>query len=143
MKSASIFCAIAMVFYALEISITDWKLTQVSPRLLTFCYSLGVATCAGVSLLFLKEIRAPEGQQWLFIVAMVAASFVAAWAHFAALNLHAGAVQLTLFYSLMPVAASAFTAFFKGELPSLRMVLAWAAAALALYLMSSSGKEMG
>lgn len=137
MKLATMFCLLAMLFYALETSITDWKLAKVSPRVLTLCYAIGVAICAAVSLIFAKDVKVPEGSQWTFVVLMILASFVAASSHFAALNQDAGAVKLTMFYCLMPVAASLFMAVFKQELPSWRVVAAWFVAAFALYLVSS------
>ena len=139
MKVAAIYCMLAMAFYALEIAVTDWKLTSVSPRFLTLCFSLGVAVCAAISLSIGKaEIKMPQGWQWSFVLLMIAASFVAALAHFKALNEQSGAVMLTMFYCLMPVMASLYMALFKWELPNLRVVVAWLVAALALYLLSTS-----
>lgn len=138
MKLATLFCVLAMLFYALETSITDWKLAKVSPRVLTLCYALGVAVCAGVNLLFTtKEQTIPQGSQWIFVFLMIVASFVAASSHFAALHHDSGAVMLTMFYCLMPVAASLFMTLFKQELPGWRVVVAWVIAALALYLVST------
>lgn len=139
MKIAVTYCMIAMAFYALEIAVTDWKLTSISPRLLTLCYALGVAICAAVSLSMQSiEIKMPQGNQWIFVLLMIAASYIAASAHFNALTEQSGAVMLTMFYCLMPVAASLYMAIFKWELPSFRMVAAWLVAALALYLLSTS-----
>ena len=138
MEKAMLFCALAMVFYGLEISVADWKLAKVSPRVLTFCFSLGVALLAGLSLIFAKGQVLPKGSDWTVVVLMVLASFVAAVAHFAALNEGAGAVVLTMFYCLLPVVASLFAAVFKGEAPSWRLVLAWFAAVIALVLVSGS-----
>ena len=139
MKVAAIYCMVAMAFYALEIAFTDWKLTSVSPRFLTLCFSAGIAICAAVSLCVKRqEIKMPHGWQWSFILLMVAASYVAALAHFKALNEQAGAVMLTMFYCLMPVAASLYMALFQWELPKFRTVAAWLIAAVALYLLSTS-----
>ena len=130
-----------MLFYALEIALTDWKLSSISPRLLTFCFSLGVAVCAGATMLISHEkIRMPEGYQWVFILLMIGASYIAALAHFEALNRQSGAVMLTMFYCLMPIASSFYMAIFKGALPNYRVVLAWLVAALALYLLSTGEK---
>lgn len=142
MRLATFFCVLAMVFYALETSIADWKLAKVSPRVLTLCYALGVAICAGISLLFTKEQTIPHGSQWVYVILMVGVSFVAALSHFAALHHESGAVTLTMFYCLMPVAATLFMALFKQQLPSWRLVVAWGIAALALYLVST-GKTGG
>ena len=57
MGRALVFCTVAMVCYGLEIALADWKLARLSPRLLAFCYALGVAACAGISLLAAKEWR--------------------------------------------------------------------------------------
>lgn len=142
MKSVTLLCTLAMLFYALEIAVTDWKLSNISPRLLTLCYALGVAICAGISLCFgHEEIRGPQGRQWLFVILMVFASFIAASTHFQALHEQSGAVRLTMFYCLLPVAASLYMAMFKGEVPSIRTFAAWIAAALALYLISSGDKK--
>jgi drug/metabolite transporter (DMT)-like permease len=142
MKSITLFCTVAMLFYALEIAVTDWKLSNISPRLLTLCYALGVAICSGISLCFgQEEIRGPQGKQWIFVLLMVLASFVAASSHFQALHEQSGAVKLTMFYCLLPVAASIYVAMLKGELPNARIMVAWPIAALALYLVSSGAKE--
>ena len=138
MKLAVWFGVLAMLFYALETSITDWKLTKISPRVLTLCYALGVAICAAISLIFTKDVKLPQGSQWLYVVLMIGASFIAASSHFAALHHDSGAVMLTMFYCLMPVAATVFMAIFKHELPSWRIVVSWIIAAVALYLVSTS-----
>lgn len=143
MKLATWFCILAMLFYALETSITDWKLTRVSPRVLTLCYALGVAICAAVSLIFTKDVQLPQGSQWGFVVLMIGASFIAASSHFAALHHDSGAVMLTMFYCLMPVSAALFTAIFKLEVPNWRVVVAWLIAAIALYLISTAKTEGG
>ena len=141
MKTATLFCTLAMLFYALEIALTDWKLANISPRLLTLFYAIGVAVCAAVTLSIGHEkIRMPEGNQWLFVFLMIVASFIAAETHFAALNSQSGAVTLTMFYCLMPVAASFYMAIFKWELPNVRVILAWLVAAFALYLLSTGEK---
>lgn len=141
MRTASLFCALAMLFYALEIALTDWKLSNISPRFLTFCFSLGVAICAAVMLAFDRgKIVMPQGYQWIFILLMIASSFVAALAHFEALHRQSGAVMLAMFYCLMPVAASFYTALFKSALPNYRVMLAWLVAALALYLLTTGEK---
>lgn len=142
MRTATLFCTLAMLFYAMEIALTDWKLSSISPRLLTLCFSLGVAICTAVMLAIGGEkVRMPDGYQWAFVLLMIAASFIAALAHFEALNRQAGAVMLTMFYCLMPVAASFYMALFKRECPSFRVVLAWIVAALALYLLSTGTGE--
>ncbi len=83
MRTAYLFCALAMLFYALEIALTDWKLSSISPRLLTLCFSLGVAICAAITLVIDHEkIVMPQGWQWAFILLMIAASYIAALAHF-------------------------------------------------------------
>lgn len=139
MKLAILFCILAMLFYALEIAVADWKLTSVSPRFLTLCYSLGVAICAAISLLVGNSpIKTPQGYQWFFVALLIGASFIAAVSHFEALHHESGAVMLTMFYCLMPVAASFYMACFKREVPNLRIVLAWIVAAVALYLVSTS-----
>jgi drug/metabolite transporter (DMT)-like permease len=138
MSKSFLLCVLAMAFYGLEISVADWKLTRISPRLLTFCYALGVAVLAGIGLLFHWPETIPCGKEWAFVGMMIVASFVAALAHFAALHEGAGAVSLTLVYCLLPVVASLFAAVFNGELPTVRLVLAWAAAAVALALISGN-----
>ncbi len=141
MKSSAFFCVVAMAFYALEIAFTDWKLTNISPRLLTFFFSAGVAVCAAIGLAVdHQELCMPQRSQWIFVLLMIAASFVAALAHFRALNEQSGAVMLTMFYCLMPVAASLYMACFRREVPNLRTMLAWAVAAFALYLISTGKK---
>jgi drug/metabolite transporter (DMT)-like permease len=138
MGKALLFCTIAMIFYGLEISVADWKLSKVSPRVLTLCYSLAVAVFAGLSLVFARGQVGPAGSEWTFVGLMVLASFVATVGHFAALNEGAGAVVLAMFYCLLPVVASLFAAVFKGEAPSLRLVLAWLAAVTSLVLVTGS-----
>ncbi|MSR87329.1 hypothetical protein EXS70_04135 [Candidatus Peribacteria bacterium] len=133
------FSLLAMAFYALEISITDWRLTNLSPRLLTACYSVGVAIFS-ISALFLthEKISNPSGRQSIWIILMVIASFFAASAHFQALHLKAGALQLTLIYCLLPVAASLYTAIFEHKFPSIQMVAAWVLAGISLYLIATA-----
>ena len=142
MTIAVLFSTMAMLFYALEIAIADWKLSDVSPRLLTLLYSSGVATYAAISLLISHDsVKAPEGYQWIFIAILITSSFIAAVSHFEALNHESGAVMLTLFYCLMPVAASFYMALFKREMPGMRVIVAWLIAGLALYLLSTGEKH--
>lgn len=142
MGKALVFCTVAMVCYGLEIAVADWKLTRLSPRLLTFCYALGVAACAGLSLLFSRDRPAlPVGPEWMFLGLMILASFAAALAHFAALHARAGAVVLTLCYCLLPVVASVFGVVVKGEVPTAKLALGWVAAVIALILVSGGYDE--
>lgn len=129
-----------MVFYGLEIAVADWKLSHVHPRVLTFCYSVGVAACAGTALLFADRPRWPTGGEWNWVGLMILASFVAAFAHFAAITGKAGAVTLTLFYALLPVVAALFGVLVKGEWPTPRIVLAWLLGAGALVLLATGQK---
>lgn len=137
MNSALICCGLAMLFYGLEIAVADWKLAHIHPRVLTFCYALGVACCAGVALLFIDNPTLPRGKDWTWVGLMVLASFVAALSHFAAITGRAGAVTLTLFYALLPVVAALFGGLVRGEWPSARMILAWALGAAALVLLAT------
>ena len=137
MKNSVALCILAMTFYALEIALTDWKLSKISPKAITLFYALGVATLAGINLIFAKEIKFPQGTEWGFTALMVVVSFVAALAHFAAIHNGCGAV--TMFYCLMPVVASLFSVLFKLESPDWRTAAAWILAVLALYL-ASTGK---
>ncbi len=130
---------IAMAFYALEISITDLKLSQISPRLLTLIYSLGVALVSLISLLIEPaHSGAPNVNQITFIVLMVIASFIGASAHFEALHGGIGTAKLTLAYAFLPVAGALHSVIFKKEIPSLGLVAAWLLAVLSLYLVSIS-----
>lgn len=127
-----------MAFYALEISITDWKLTNISPRLLTLLYSVGVAIFSLISLILAKETHAiPDLRQSIFILLMIFASFVAASAHFQALTIGTGAVRLTMVYMLLPVVATFYMFILKSEVPGFRYILAWIFAGIALYLIST------
>ncbi len=136
--SVTTLCTMAMLFYAMEIALTDHKLSNITPRLLTLCYALGVAICAAIGLLFQHEkIHMPQATQWIFVILMILASFIAASAHFEALHKGSGAVKLTMFYCLMPVAASFYMAIFKWECPNYKTIGAWLLAATALYLLSS------
>ena len=143
MKNALFFSLIAMVFYATEIVVTDLKLGKVSPKLLTILYSGGVMACAIAYFLFSyftseEETRLPTGNEWWYVVLMVAASFIAASAHFYALNQRATAVVMCTFYALLPVTASLLVfVFSKRELPSWKVILAWVLAAVAVYLVAS------
>ena len=67
MQVSVIFSLIAITFYALEISITDWQLSKLSPRLVVACYAVGVAIFALLSLVFAKDIKMPGPTQWIFI----------------------------------------------------------------------------
>jgi drug/metabolite transporter (DMT)-like permease len=130
---------VAMAFYALEIAITDWKLAEISPRLLTFFYSLGVAIFSLGSIIFAKEAPAlPDFKQSIFVALMVLASFIAASAHFHALASGTGAIKLTMVYMLLPVAAAFYMFIFKHEFPDSRIILAWVLSVVALYLLSTA-----
>ena len=132
------FCLLAMAFYALEIAITDWQLSRLEPKLVTFLYAAGVALFAGIRLAIGERTPLPTGRQWLFVALMIVASFLAASAHFQALHERAGAVVLTLSYCLMPVAASVYMALFTGLVPDFRTVAAWLLAAIALALLATA-----
>lgn len=85
-----------------------------------------------------EETRLPTGNEWWYVVLMVAASFIAASAHFYALNQRATAVVMCTFYALLPVTASLLVfVFSKRELPSWKVILAWVLAAVAVYLVAS------
>lgn len=130
---------IAMAFYALEIAITDWKLSAISPRLLTFFYSAGVAVFSLGSIIYAREMHAaPDGKQSAFIILMILASFIAASAHFQALTTGTSAVKLTMVYMLLPVAASFYIFLFKQQLPDIKIIFAWLLSAIALYLLSTA-----
>ncbi len=130
---------IAMAFYALEISITDQKLSSISPRLLTLIYASGVALFSFLSLVVQPEqTGAPSANQLGFISLMILASFIAASAHFEALHSGIGTAKLTLAYAFLPVAGALHSVVFRKEIPSLGLVLAWCFAVAALYLVSVS-----
>ncbi len=130
---------IAMAFYALEIAITDFKLSAISPRLLTLMYSVGVATFAFISLIFNPaRVGAPHANQMSFIASMIIVSFIAASAHFYAINQGIGTTRLTLVYALLPVAGSLYILILKRELPSWNLIIAYILAAIALYLVSKT-----
>lgn len=130
---------VAMAFYALEIAITDWKLSSISPRLLTLFYSLGVALFSLASILIARGNHAmPDMKQMGFVVLMILASFIAASAHFHALTTGTGAIKLTMVYMLLPVAASFYMFIFKLQIPDLKIVAAWALSVVALYLLSTA-----
>lgn len=130
---------LAMVFYSLEIALTDWKLTSLSPRLLTFLYSTGVAIFALVMLIMARETNTmPDTKQSFFVFLMIVASFLAASAHFQALTTGTSAVTLSLTYAFMPVMASIFIAIFKQQLPSAQLIFAWLLSIAALYLVGTA-----
>lgn len=131
----------AMFFYAVETVTTDLNLSFLNPRLTTFFYATGVGLLSGISLLIfpIEEAEWPKGLTvWLFIALIVSASFVGATAHFFALHEKSGAVTMSTYYSLLPVTASVLVFFFSTqELPSLRMLAAWALGSIAIYLVAS------
>lgn len=134
---------IAMAFYALEIAITDAKLGSIPPKLITLYYSAGVAMFALVSLLISKEqVAAPSSSVSFFIFLMILASFIAATAHFEALNQGIGTAKLTLAYAFLPVVGSLYSIVLKKEFPTWNLLLAWCFAATALYLVSMSQKSI-
>lgn len=141
MTKAMMFSLMAMFFYAVEIVTTDLKLSEMNPRLTTFFYATGVGVLSGVSLLLfpIEDTDWPKGSSvWMFVALMVGASFVAATAHFFALHEKSGAAVMTTYYALLPVTASVLVFTFSNqELPSLRMVLAWILAAIAIYLVTT------
>ncbi len=134
---------VAMAFYALEIAITDVKLSAIPPRLMTFYYSAGVALFAFMSLLLSREqISTPSSPVMFFVGLMIMSSFIAAAAHFTAISQGIGTARLTLVYAFLPVAGAIYSALFKRELPSLNLVAACLLAALALYLVSTTQKPL-
>ncbi len=80
------------------------------------------------------EITWPQGTEWAWIAGMIVCSFIGAFAHFAALNAHAGALKLSMFYMLLPVCSSIPALCLKGEVPSLKTVIAWVLAGIAIWL---------
>lgn len=137
---------VAMLFYASEIVITDLKLGNVSPSVLTVLYSGGVALI-GIAWLIINSGRSkepliyPSGKEWIFVGLMIAVSFVAASTHFAALHKHTGAAVMCIFYSLLPVTASILIFIFSNrEPPSWKMIIAWVLAGIAVYLVASDKK---
>ncbi len=137
------FAIVAMAFYALEIAITDARLGSVPPRLITLYYSAGVAFFALISLLISREqITAPTSNTGVFLVLMILASFVAASAHFEAINQGIGTAKLTLVYAFLPIAGAVYSALFKKEMPSLNLIIACILAGLALYLVSTTQKPL-
>lgn len=134
MNSAFALCGLAMVCYGLEIAVADWKLSHVSPRVLTLCYSFGVGSCAAILVAGSGGQRWPQGREWGWTAVMAGLSFLAAFAHFAAIAGNVGAAGMTLVYSLLPIVAAAFSAIVRGELPTTRSAIAWALATAALVL---------
>lgn len=135
------FAIIAMSFYALEIAISDLKLSDISPRLLTFYYSLGVAICALVSMILNHDsIVLPAKNSFVFVIIMILASFVAATAHFYAISSGVGTSKLSLTYAFMPVAGIILMLIFRRELPTLEIVIGCILAVVALYLVTASDK---
>lgn len=126
-----------MAFYALEISLTDWKLSELPPRLLSVFYAIGVGIFAVIALqLTTKEITLPNASQWIVLICMIICGALATWTNFAALHNNLGATRLTLLYCLIPVVAQLFTFILNRELPSIHLVGAWLLATGSLYLVS-------
>lgn len=134
---------VAMAFYALEIAITDARLSSISPRLLTLYFSSGVALFAFISLLFSREqITTPSVNAMTFLILMIIASFVGASAHFEAINQGVGTAKITLVYAFLPVAGAIYSAIIKKEMPSLNLIVACVLAGAALYLVSTTQKPL-
>ncbi len=89
----------------------------------------------------IEEIRWPQGHEWWWAGAMCIASFIGGWSHFAALNHHSGALKLSMFYMLLPVATSIPTILIKGEWPTWKTLLAWCLAGIAIWLIASEEKH--
>jgi drug/metabolite transporter (DMT)-like permease len=142
MKSAWVFCFAAMFFCAVEAATTELKLSRLHPRLLTLFYSSDVMIFPIIMIVFFtdkKELSMPQGGEWVFMILMIAASFVAALAHFAGiLSEEGGATKLSMFYMLFPVFTALLIGAFKGNWPDVRTILAWGFAAVAIYLISTS-----
>lgn len=146
MRDALYLSLIAMMFYAIEIVVTDLKLGNISPQLLTIFYSGGVCLVAIVIMLTTSKepLSYPQGKEWWFVILMIFASFVAASTHFAALHKHTGAAVMCIFYSLLPVTASLLVFIFsKREAPSPKMIIAWILAGIAVYLVASEKAGKG
>lgn len=142
MRLAIVFAALAMLFYASEIVVTDLKLGRISARVLTFLYATGVAVLAGISLILVPEkegFKWPNKSELPFVGLMIAVSFIAATTHFYALHEKAGATIMCTYYGLLPVTAALLVAIFSQEhnLPSWRAVAAWIFGAIAVYLIST------
>ncbi len=85
-------------------------------------------------------LRWPEGNEWWWVAAMGIASFIGGWSHFAALNQHAGALKLSMFYMLLPVCTAIPTILLKGEWPTWKTLLAWVLAGIAIWLVTDQEK---
>lgn len=142
MNNPHVLCAIAMTFYAVEMTITDKRLQDVHPRFLTLCYS-GIIFV--LTLIWLAqnrdEVELPKGSKWVPIILMGVVSFIAAHAHFSALHKNAGAVQLGLYYALLPVVASLVDVAITRELPSIRIVIGWLLGAASLWCVTGAGAK--
>lgn len=139
MKLANLLCIASMVFYTLELVIADLKLGNVTPRFLTFCYAFGISILMLPNIaLSYKTLTLPSVSQWHWMSAMVLVSLLGALSHFAALHYKVGSVRLSLAYLLMPVVAAVIIAISKGQLPSVRLIVAWLFAILSLFLTLSS-----
>lgn len=144
MSDGIFFCLMAVGFYSIEIVISDWKLSHISPRFLTLCYAIGIGFFALASIFQLKpgQVVLPHGKDWIFILLMIIASFGGAVSHFAALNKSSGAVLLAIYYTLLPVGASVLVYIFRGGFPSIKLILAWILAAAATILLSTATKSV-
>jgi drug/metabolite transporter (DMT)-like permease len=135
---AFLICLGCSLFYALETTIVDKRLSKVSPIVLTFWSALGITVIAGVVCMFKKEDLLPEEIrfEWIALLGAIIFFFAADYTHFLALNQGAGAVLLATTYLLIPAMCS----LFRWESPSWSTIVAWALATTAIILLYKDDK---
>ena len=142
MKWSIIFSVIAMILYSSEVVTTDLKLSKMNPWNMTFLYGLGTAIVS-IPFVYWYSGSGPETivswpsrpNEWGYVLLVCLFAAGGAWANFSALHHEAGAVVLCTVYMLLPVAAALIMAALGHHgFPSWRLMLAWALAGVALYL---------
>lgn len=131
---------LAAMFVLYYTSAADWR-TVIQWSVFAGIIALWFALKAGTQGHEADHIRWPEGNEWFWVAFMATCSFVGGWSHFAALNHHSGALKLSMFYMLLPVATSIPTIIIKGEWPSSKTLLAWCLAGAAIWLIASEEKH--
>ena len=135
MKFVVALCVLASLLYSGEIVGTDKYLEKTSPVMTTFFVGLFVAIFAApTALVGLQNGSShfPSYREIMIIGAVALCSFLADWAHFAALHHKAGTVELAMFYMLIPVICS----IMEMRAPSWHMIVAWVLGGIALLIVS-------
>jgi len=136
---AVFFALAATIVYSLDTVLADNKLSKVTPLAITLIMGITMVIFSAAGLWITQmelpfkgaeKIEWPTVNQWGWTALIVILAFAGDVFHFYSLHYKIGAVVLCTSYALQPVIATAF----RGEFPSMRLMIAWTLAAAALLL---------